>query len=217
MRKVLLSYFLCLMIIIVSGCISIPTEDGGTVKISKDGLKINTADGEEVLVSLDKDNDSLTIKGTDADGEEGVLNIDMNEGGMSWTGIDGEGLEFEMNAGFTNEIPDGFPKDIPIPEDAIIFMALTSETIEGTAYTVQYFAEGKVIDYYDLYRKYVDGLNYDEIDDLHEGKADHDFHIENLFVYLSDGNTLDIMIMDSNAGFFGDNEISVKMSYTINN
>lgn len=95
-----------IFILLLAGC-SIPVGEG-RLGISTDGINITTEDGEEVNVQLDREGDQITISG-----EDGAFSI-----------------------GGEVDIPDNFPTDVPIPEDAEVFTGSVIEKDTNVAYTI---------------------------------------------------------------------------------
>ena len=93
-------------ILLLAGC-SIPLGDG-RLGISTDGINITTDDGEEVNVQLDREGDQITISG-----EDGAFSI-----------------------GGEVDIPNNFPEDVPIPDDAEVFTGSVIEKDTNVAFTI---------------------------------------------------------------------------------
>ena len=77
-------------------------------------------------------------------------------------------------------LPDAFPPGVEL-------VVIENETDDGTMYIVNYGIEGKVIDYYNLYREYIDQAGYTDIIDASNGNADPETSLENFMAKL-DGN-----------------------------
>ena len=73
----------------MAGCISIPTGDGGKLKLSKDGVEFE-----------------------DKEGETSTISVDTDKGGYTYE-VDGQVAKVGSDA----TIPEGFPKDILLPKD----------------------------------------------------------------------------------------------------
>ena len=86
MKKLVSGVLLLVILVTLVGCggISIPTEDGGNMRISKDGLTVEGADGSKGKITTD------------------------DEGGMVFESDDGSELKF----GEDLALPDEYPEDI---------------------------------------------------------------------------------------------------------
>lgn len=92
--------------LVLSGCISIPTGDGGKIKLSKDGVEI---EGE--------------------DGKKAKIEVDAEEGGSTITMDDGSTVQMGSHA----EVPEDFPSEILVPakEKLINVTELTDDEKRG--------------------------------------------------------------------------------------
>lgn len=125
--------------ILLAGCISIPTGDGDSIKLTKDGVSIKSKDGEEMTVKGNEDGGSISIEG-----------------------IDGEGDEINFKSTSSEEIPDDFPDSIPIPEDAVITLGQETQMDGMHAFTVFYEVQDDDVEKYgDMYREYVTNSGYE--------------------------------------------------------
>lgn len=141
-KKVILGIsFLLGTMVLLTGCISIPVGGGDSIKLSSDGISIKSKDGSESKMSIDEEEGSFSMEGTDADGEESSFSMDSGQ-----------------------EIPEDFPKEIPIPKGATITSG-TNTKIDGThMVTVSYSIEDDDISKFgDLYHDYAEKAGY-EID-----------------------------------------------------
>lgn len=86
--------------VVLVGCINIPLGDGNKLKISKDGVVFTDDAGDETNIALDQ--------------ESGQLNI---SGGK-------EGEEIDLSVGVNLQVPEDFPADIPLSNDAMIIQAM---------------------------------------------------------------------------------------------
>jgi len=97
------------------GDFSVESEDGQMTIESEDGqMTIESDDGQTVIESEDGD---VTIESDD-----GEMTIESDDGSISIS----EG----------GDIPDGFPSDIPLPDDLTIILSQVFEAPEGTTFTV---------------------------------------------------------------------------------
>lgn len=108
MKKLVSGILLLVFLATLVGCggISIPTEDGGKMNLSKDGFTIEGADGSSGKVTTDK------------------------EGGMVFESDDGSELKFGENL----DLPDDYPEDIlPLyKKDSI----LSTSSADGSFYVM---------------------------------------------------------------------------------
>ncbi len=108
MNKIKVSLLLSLIILFLVGCVSIPIGDGNKIKVGKDGIEFSDKEGNVHTIAFDTENGKLYI--------------------------DGFGLEEILGLGGTVEIPERFPPDIPIPEDARVYKANDTNGIITLAY-----------------------------------------------------------------------------------
>lgn len=165
-RKLMVTAGIMLICVLLTSCISIPTGDGGSLKLSKDGIQVKDGDGTEI--KIDSKDGTLNLRGTDADGKETVIQFDTEEGKMTIES-DGEQAEATFNfAGFGDvEIPEEFPADIPIADGAI--MSSSSKMEDGTEAVlyVSYAVEGgSYADIAAMYEQYMDKQNYQDVMDM---------------------------------------------------
>lgn len=145
-----------LAILLISGCVSIPLTDGGSIEISAEGIMIIPAedDGTDAEIEEESDgNESVgegKVKGTttdeeedDSESEDPITNNeneeDENAGFAGMEGLGGCGHEFYL---LKNRLPAGFP----IPECAYItiFEILEDQEANTRMMTAQYNNSGSV-------------------------------------------------------------------------
>lgn len=184
MKRFILMLTVFFTIFVLSGCISIPIGDGDSLKLSKDGMTIKSKDGEETSFSADEQDGSFSVQGTDADGKETDIQIETS-----------------------GEIPEDFPTDIPIPKEAEI-TTTNDSTIDGSrmmhvSYVVE-SGEADVTKYGDLYRDYIEKMDY-------EKQVDSDYNGESiqLGAMIDDRTSLQVMVNKD------DTDVIVILSYTI--
>lgn len=117
---------------------------------------VKSADGRDVIVGNQNAGD-VTVKS-----EAGEIKINSNEkdGTFEYKGTDAQGGDFSIESG-TSELPEDFPKEIPIPDGAKIETTMKTSTAEGTGYIVNYSVneDSKVIG--DLYREAFKKLGFE--------------------------------------------------------
>ncbi|MGM8211307.1 hypothetical protein ACLIBH_00790 [Virgibacillus sp. W0430] len=134
---------LFVLISLLTGC-NIPIgEDGESVEISKDGATITNDEGKEAAINIDKDEGSMTISGEDGD----------------------------LNIGVNSEIPEGFPSDIPIPDDITIVSSASIDNDTERGSSVNFLSDGNYDDIVKLYSDYFASGDFENIadGDSHEG------------------------------------------------
>lgn len=161
----LISVITIFTFILLAGC-SIPIGDGDKLKIGSDGVQISTKDGDEVDISIDGEEGTVQMTGTDAEGNETTIDLSADDETVRLTevGEDGEETVFEIKE--HNEIPATLPSDVPIPNDADIVQA--ADITSGDVINVQIVLKGKsksLDKYADTYRKYAN-KSYETIEEL---------------------------------------------------
>lgn len=104
MKSIRISLLLIMTIIFLAGCIAIPIGDGNKLRLSKKGIIVTDEDGDEHSITIDEEEKSLSITGFGMDEDEGIQL--------------GENLD----------LPETFPEEIPIANDAQI---LSSSSVGG--------------------------------------------------------------------------------------
>lgn len=189
MKRWIIACLLSIVVLVVAGCGSIPVGDGTSINMKKDGFTINSSEGQQ-----------------------GSIDISVNDDGeMTLSGTDESGQKFEQKVSKEQTLPKAFPQDLPIPKDAELTV-IESEMDAGTQFIVNYEAKGKVVDFYNQYREYVEQAGYSTIIDGSEGKAKADTVIENIMA-KSDGKTLSIGVMKSGTGKYDDGKVAVNLMY----
>lgn len=152
MRQFNVGMSFLLAILLLSGCFSIPTGDGGSIKLTKDGVKMKTAEGEEAVISASgKDGGTVSIKGRDADGKEADIKLSVG-----------------------SEIPKDFPSAIPIPKGAKVIGTQNLTSGDKKNVTVMYEIEGSVKDVAKLYKDYMKKEKYTGITEF--ANSDMEMH-----------------------------------------
>lgn len=124
------SFVLVLMTIFLVGCITIPLGDGNKLKVSKEGVTFTDEDGGEHSITIDEEEEQVTMKGFGMEDEddEVVLGADL-------------------------DIPDALPKDIPIPDDANVHQASAVHSVITVSYTTTMNLDEIVILYEDYFSR----------------------------------------------------------------
>ncbi|MBU9713604.1 hypothetical protein [Evansella tamaricis] len=154
MRKwISVSFGLIVTMLLLTGCFNF-----------SQGIKIPLGDGE-----------SVTIGGS----EEGGFSISLEgeDGAFSFSS-DGESFNFEGDEGsfrVYQEIPDGFPSEVPLPEDFTpvgnLVTQFEDDTVSG--YTLSYAVEADSIDeIVNLYKNFLSSNNYDIVEE-HENDFEY--------------------------------------------
>ena len=150
-------HLLCFLALtlLLAGCISIPTGDGGKIKLSKDGMEIENQDGEKSTVNVDNDDGgfSLTTEG------------------------DGNGTEVTVNMGTHAKVPDDFPQDIILPSEEFLVMSGFSPKDQDDEHsinsiTLNYQVKGDFTENKETYDAYLVDNGY-EVERLMLGDAMH--------------------------------------------
>jgi ABC-type Fe3+-citrate transport system substrate-binding protein len=108
---------------------------GAKLSVSGDELKVKTDDGE------------LNIAGNDKDGT------------FKYAATDGNGGSFKIEGG-AKTVPEGFPKEIPIPKGAVIENAVSTSSAQGASYSVSYNLSMSAKDVSTLYKDALNKLGY---------------------------------------------------------
>ncbi|WP_438311749.1 hypothetical protein [Sporosarcina sp. FA9] len=101
--------------LLLSGCITIPSGDGGKIKISKQGIEFE-----------------------DKDGEKANLEMDTDEGGFTVNSEDGSKVKVGSHA----ELPENFPSDILTPSEGTLLQSGESLDEDTTSFMVNYSMTG---------------------------------------------------------------------------
>lgn len=157
---------------LLSGCISIPTGDGGKIKVSKDGLEVEGEDGEKTSV--------------DVDTEEGGYTIKSDEGQLTQIGSHAE-------------IPENFPGFILIPPKENIIMAVDTSEDGKTSIMLAFEMNGNMDEGTKKYEQYLLDNGYevetvelgDSMKSYQGNKEDH--YLSYQFMDADDHYTLQVM------------------------
>lgn len=107
-----------LLTLILVGCFSLPIGDGNKLKISTDGIAVTDSEGGEQGFTLEENDETLTMKSFSTGDEE-----------------------VEVIFGDNLALPDDFPNDIPLADDANIHQTNIVESAITIAYTTKMSAE----------------------------------------------------------------------------
>ncbi len=182
MKKISLGIVMTLLVVMLAGCISIPIGNGNSIKLSKDGFEVKNKEGETTKINVDEDEGSFSMTGTDKDGNE---------------------MEYSQKSG--QEIPEDFPKDIPIPGDATITGGVSTKVDGSHGMNVAYIVEGDddVSKYLKMYVDYAEGAGYDAVSESNYGDGGQ------FSASRDEIETISLMVARSDEG------IEVLLSYTI--
>lgn len=140
----------------LSSCVSIPTGDGGKLKISKGGIEVEDKEGEKLAFSLDKDKESY--------------NLDFGDGNSTQIG--------------TNiEIPEDFPKDIFLPSNGQLIQSTKTEEGGLPTYVLTFLVEGNHTENRKLYDDFLKDNGY-EVQEQSIGDMSIALHGKKLTRYL---------------------------------
>lgn len=127
--------------LVLSGCISIPTGDGGKIKLSKDGVEI---EGE--------------------DGKKAKIEVDTKEGGSTITTDDGSTIQMGSHA----EMPKDFPSDLLVPAKEKLVNVTETTDGEKMGYMLIYQLDDVMKDNIQKYKNYLVENSY-EINEVELG------------------------------------------------
>lgn len=179
------------LFMILTGCISIPTGDGGSIKLSNEGLQIQSSDGEQTLA------------------------IENKETGFQITQKDEQGQEITAKVSY--ELPEKFPINIPVPDNATEVTSLESEYDGTKMYGLSFeVPNASVYDYYQIYIDFLNQENFENIIDNTYGNADETTN----FAILSGSKgeeTLNIKLTVTGTGKYDREAINIGLSYIIKN
>jgi len=121
----------------------IEAEGGGVVDVDFDdgAISVKTEDGEFSIKTDDDGNVSIEGSGID---DGGAFTVDSENGETVMETEDGRSV-FTQGA----DLPEGFPDDIPVPAGIEILFAQSSETGQGSAYSVVATSERATADLVD--------------------------------------------------------------------
>src|SRR5690625_3715938 len=121
------AFFMLAIVLLLTGCINIPIGDGNKMKISKDGITFTDEEGGQHSITIDEEEGQVSMKGFGTDGEDQVISVGQNL-----------------------SIPDSFPADIPMPDDAHIFHASSLQSVTTISFETA-IDIGKIVDLYETY------------------------------------------------------------------
>lgn len=126
---------------LAGGCssVSIPTGDGGKVEVGNDGSSVNV---------------------TTADGGQGSVTVNGGEQGVTFQGTDAQGNKTSLQIGEAGSLPDGFPKEIPFPDNAVITASMTAQNNGKQSFTITFEAEKSLEDVTKLYQAFFQAQGY---------------------------------------------------------
>lgn len=178
-------FLLLLLTLLLTSCLSIPIGDGNKIKLGKGGATFVDEEGDEYKV--DVGDDEISIR----DGKSGESITQITEDGIKFQSEDGEDQEitftqdgdnikiegagqdetvnFEM--GENVALPNRFPKDVPLTQDANITMV--SENNKEV--WVQYMTKQSAEKINKLYEDYFKSKTFLEEPTIFENRTDDGF------------------------------------------
>jgi hypothetical protein len=132
----------------------IESESGEDVDIEfgDDGLSIQTEDGEFSL-DIDQDGDgNVSVTGSD---EEGEFTIEAEDGEMT---IESE--EGSSTFSSSGDMPEGFPSDVPLPDDFNVQFSQVADTPEGQSFVLNGEVDGAPQPIMESYVAVLEGAGY---------------------------------------------------------
>lgn len=188
MKKILTLMSIFLASILLTGCISIPLGDAGTLEVSEDGISVNSGDkedtGEEDVVKEDEPGEE------DATGEEGITKedpVDEEEapeddkaedkgksGTFSGSASCGEFIEDPKgNDRLVKALAKLAPPNFPLADCTL--MGTTKEgystTYEAVTVSSNFKVEGYWADVYDEYVEYMEEAGFGPLDKKEDAQA----------------------------------------------
>lgn len=144
------SVWLLALTSLLVGCVGIPLGDGNKLEVSDDGINVTGEEGEEYSLSINEESDQIEVTGSGNDGEDMTLTMGDNI-----------------------EIPETFPVDIPLPEEANIFQAVDIDESISVAFEI-------AVDIQEIDTLYKEHINSDIYSDLvsNASQAGSDSHLQ---------------------------------------
>lgn len=121
------AFFMLAIVLLLTGCINIPIGDGNKMKISKDGITFTDEEGGQHSITIDEEEGQVSMKGFGMDGEDEEISVGQNL-----------------------DIPNSFPTDIPIPDNANIVQASSIQSVTTISFTTTIDIE-QIVDLYESY------------------------------------------------------------------
>lgn len=131
MKKMRNTISLFAILLLLSGCVSIPTGSGEKISVSKDGVEIEGKDGEKAKIDMD-----------------------TKDGGYTITSGDGDVSQVGSHA----EIPERFPKDILLPDSQKLMLAsesLRSQDQNYNSFMLSYTMDDDMEESVEMYHNYL--------------------------------------------------------------
>lgn len=125
--------YVCILPLVLAGCISVPMGDGGKMKLSKSGVEIENEEGEKASITLENEEGGYTIHTGDTVAKVGV--------------------------GAT--IPDDFPKEIKLPQNAELILSNETENEGKKTYMLSYNVEGDAKTEGEAFLQYLQSQGYE--------------------------------------------------------
>ncbi|WP_280770719.1 hypothetical protein [Salipaludibacillus daqingensis] len=152
--KWLMPLFISVILLTGCGSFTFSDDDDGEVSINLFGLFSGDTD------------DAITV--TDKDGAEQSIGFKQDDDGsieVSGTSDDGEET-FSFGAGASSELHEEFPKEIPFPDSAQIVGTQRVADENEVMFTVQFIFEEDAAEVYEVYKDFVHGQNYDDVQEM---------------------------------------------------
>lgn len=117
-------------------------------------------DGEKTTIDVkDLKEGKVNIGVEDKEGEESGINIESDEDGNTTMEMDTEDGTFESKSGEGTELPDGFPKDFPLPQSAELISSTTMTEGEIISYSVAFMFKEDPEEVYSQVKEYAENNN----------------------------------------------------------
>lgn len=141
----------------LTGCISIPIGDGNKLKISSDGITVIDSENEEHKIEYDEAEGEITVEGFgQEEGESRKISIDEESGTVTFEGENEEG-SYTATFGEGGSLPDHFPKEVPLANDANIVMQTSTDQAHYVMYVTKESFASVANMYEDYAKKYTTG------------------------------------------------------------
>ncbi|MGI9644625.1 MAG: hypothetical protein ACR2O6_04865 [Ilumatobacteraceae bacterium] len=138
------------------GGFTIENEDG-SITVDEEGNFILTDENGEVITGdVDPDDDSIVVQSEDG---QVVIEGDGESGSIEITGEEGEG---EVTFSGSDDIPDDWPTEVPVPTGLDIIASSTFADAETTGWTVIGMTETSPSDYLAAYGPMLESAGFSQ-------------------------------------------------------